>query len=110
MTTVHAITATQKNVDVPSLKLWHASRRAPQNIISESTSAAKAVGKIIPELSGKITGMAFSVSTPNVSVVDLTCQMEKADKYDDITKVVKRASEGPLKDILAYTEDIGCLL
>uniref|UniRef100_A0A8C9IRZ9 glyceraldehyde-3-phosphate dehydrogenase (phosphorylating) n=1 Tax=Piliocolobus tephrosceles TaxID=591936 RepID=A0A8C9IRZ9_9PRIM len=87
MTTVHAITATQKT-----------------NIIPASTGAAKAVGKIIPELNGKLTGMAFRVPTANVSVVDLTCRLEKPAKYDDIKKVVKQASEGPLKGILGYTE------
>ncbi|XP_075415267.1 glyceraldehyde-3-phosphate dehydrogenase-like [Tenrec ecaudatus] len=94
MTTVHAITATQKTMDGPSGKLWHDGR-----------GAAKAVGKVIPELNGKLTGMAFRVPTPNVSVMDLTCCLEKAAKYDDIKKVVKQASDGPLKGILSYTED-----
>uniref|UniRef100_V9L343 Glyceraldehyde-3-phosphate dehydrogenase n=1 Tax=Callorhinchus milii TaxID=7868 RepID=V9L343_CALMI len=105
MTTVHAYTATQKTVDGPSGKLWRDGRGAHQNIIPASTGAAKAVGKVIPELNGKLTGMAFRVPTPNVSVVDLTCRLQKPAKYEDIKKAVKAAADGPMKGILGYTED-----
>uniref|UniRef100_A0A2K5CD78 glyceraldehyde-3-phosphate dehydrogenase (phosphorylating) n=1 Tax=Aotus nancymaae TaxID=37293 RepID=A0A2K5CD78_AOTNA len=104
MTTVHAITVTQKTVDGPSGKLWRDGHAALQNTIPASTGVAKAVGKVIRELNGKLTGMAFRVPTANVSVVDLTCHLEKPAKYDDIKKVVKQASEGPLRGILGYTE------
>lgn len=105
MTTVHAITATQKTVDGPSGKLWRDGRGASQNIIPAATGAAKAVGKVIPSLNGKLTGMAFRVPVPNVSVVDLTVRLGKDASYDDIKAKVKEAAEGPLKGILAYTED-----
>jgi glyceraldehyde 3-phosphate dehydrogenase len=105
MTTVHAYTATQKTVDGPSNKDWRGGRTAAQNIIPSSTGAAKAVGKVIPALNGKLTGMAFRVPTPNVSVVDLTVRLEKGASYDEIKKVVKAAADGPLKGILFYTED-----
>ncbi|RZB40762.1 glyceraldehyde-3-phosphate dehydrogenase 2 [Asbolus verrucosus] len=105
MTTVHATTATQKTVDGPSGKMWRDGRGAGQNIIPASTGAAKAVGKVIPALNGKLTGMAFRVPTPNVSVVDLTVRLGKAVTYDEIKNKIKQASEGPLKGILGYTED-----
>ena len=105
MTTVHATTATQKTVDGPSGKDWRGGRAAAANIIPSSTGAAKAVGLVIPELNGKLTGMAFRVPTVNVSVVDLTVRLAKPASYADIKAAVKAASEGPLKGILAYTED-----
>ncbi|KAK3490950.1 glyceraldehyde 3-phosphate dehydrogenase [Neurospora hispaniola] len=105
MTTVHSYTATQKTVDGPSSKDWRGGRTAAQNIIPSSTGAAKAVGKVIPDLNGKLTGMAMRVPTANVSVVDLTARIEKGATYDEIKEVVKKASEGPLAGILAYTED-----
>jgi glyceraldehyde 3-phosphate dehydrogenase len=105
MTTVHATTATQKTVDGPSGKLWRDGRGAAQNIIPASTGAAQAVGKVIPALNGKLTGMAFRVPVANVSVVDLTVRLAKPASYDAIKQKVKEASEGPLKGILDYTED-----
>jgi glyceraldehyde 3-phosphate dehydrogenase len=105
MTTVHAVTATQQTVDGPSQKDWRGGRGACYNIIPSSTGAAKAVGKVIPALNGKLTGMSFRVPTANVSVVDLTVNLNKGASYDDIKKTVKAASEGPMKGILGYTED-----
>lgn len=105
MTTCHAVTATQKTVDGPSGKDWRSGRGAGQNIIPASTGAAKAVGKVIPSLNGKLTGMAMRVPTANVSVVDLTCRLEKSCSYDEIVNALKEASKGPLKGILAVTED-----
>lgn len=105
MTTVHATTATQKTVDAPSKKDWRGGRGAGQNIIPSSTGAAKAVGKVIPSLNGKLTGMAFRVPTPNVSVVDLTVRLEKGASYKEVCAAMKEASEGELKGILGYTED-----
>ncbi|MEQ6119520.1 type I glyceraldehyde-3-phosphate dehydrogenase [Reichenbachiella sp. MALMAid0571] len=105
MTTVHAATATQKTVDGPSAKDWRGGRGAYQNIIPSSTGAAKAVGKVIPELNGKLTGMSFRVPTADVSVVDLTVNLEKPATYEEIKTAMKKASEGELKGILGYTED-----
>jgi glyceraldehyde 3-phosphate dehydrogenase len=105
MTTVHATTATQKTVDGPSAKDWRGGRGAGQNIIPSSTGAAKAVGKVIPALSGKLTGMAFRVPTPNVSVVDLTVNLERGASYDAIKAAMRDAAAGPMAGILGYTED-----
>jgi len=105
MTTVHSYTATQKTVDGPSKKDWRGGRAAAQNIIPSSTGAAKAVGKVIPALNGKLTGMSLRVPTADVSVVDLTCRLEKAATYDEIKAAVKKASENEMKGILGYTED-----
>lgn len=105
MSTVHSVTATQKTVDGPSGKDWRAGRGASQNIIPASTGAAKAVGKVIPELNGKLTGMAFRVSTPDVSVVDLTVKLAKPAPYDTIVAAIKKHADGPLKGILGYTEE-----
>jgi len=105
MTTVHAKTATQKTVDGPSVKDWRGGRGAGQNIIPSSTGAAKAVGRVIPELNGKLTGMAFRVPTPNVSVVDLTVNLATPASYEAIKAAMKAASEGPMAGILGYTED-----
>jgi len=105
MTTIHSYTATQKTVDGPSAKDWRGGRTAAQNIIPSSTGAAKAVGKVIPALNGKLTGMSMRVPTSNVSVVDLTCRIEKGATYDQIKAAIKKAADGPMKGILAYTED-----
>ena len=105
MTTVHATTATQKTVDSPSTKDWRGGRGAGQNIIPSSTGAAKAVGKVIPELNGKLTGMAFRVPTPDVSVVDLTVNLKKPATYAEICQAMSAAAEGELSGILGYTED-----
>ncbi|MEN6618365.1 MAG: type I glyceraldehyde-3-phosphate dehydrogenase [Rikenellaceae bacterium] len=105
MTTVHSTTATQKTVDAPSSKDWRGGRAAAANIIPSSTGAAKAVGKVLPEMNGKLTGMSFRVPTINVSVVDLTCRLEKAASYQDIKDAMKKASEGELKGVLGYTEE-----
>ena len=105
MSTVHSITATQKTVDGTSKKDWRGGRAAAANIIPSSTGAAKAVGKVIPELNGKLTGMAFRVPTPDVSVVDLTVRLAKETTYEEICKAMKEASEGSLSTILGYTKD-----
>lgn len=105
MTTIHAMTATQKVADAPSGKKWRDGRAASGNIIPASTGAAKAVGKVIPDLNGKLTGMAFRVPTLDVSVVDLTCRLSKGASYDDIKAAMKSAAEGAMKGILSYTED-----
>ena len=105
MTTVHATTATQKTVDGPSMKDWRGGRGASQNIIPSSTGAAKAVGKVLPELNGLLTGMAFRVPTANVSVVDLTVNLTKAATYPEICAAMKKASEGEMAGVLGYTED-----
>ncbi|KAF8861540.1 glyceraldehyde-3-phosphate dehydrogenase [Acephala macrosclerotiorum] len=105
MTTIHSYTATQKTVDGPSAKDWRGGRTAAQNIIPSSTGAAKAVGKVIPSLNGKLTGMSMRVPTSNVSVVDLTCRLEKGASYEEIKAVIKKHADGDLKGILGYTED-----
>jgi glyceraldehyde 3-phosphate dehydrogenase len=105
MTTIHAVTATQKTVDSPSKKKWRDGRGACFNIIPASTGAAKAVGKVIPELNGKLTGMAFRVPVADVSVVDLTCRLDKAATYQDICDAMKAASEGDMAGVLGYTDD-----
>lgn len=105
MTTVHAATATQRTVDGPSMKDWRGGRSALMNIIPSSTGAAKAVGKVIPALNGKLTGMAFRVPTADVSVVDLTVRLDKATSYEEIAAAMKSASENELKGILGYTEE-----
>ncbi len=107
MTTVHSVTATQKTLDAPSVKDWRAGRGAFQNIIPSSTGAAKAVGRVIPQMEGKLTGMSFRVPTANVSVVDLVVNLDTSTTYDNICKVMKQASESnDLKGILGYTEDM----
>lgn len=106
MTTVHATTATQRTVDGPSLKDWRGGRAALHNIIPSSTGAAKAVGKVIPELNGKLTGMAFRVPTMDVSVVDLTVRLTNKASYEEIKRVMKEASEGEMKGVLGYTEEL----
>jgi glyceraldehyde 3-phosphate dehydrogenase len=105
MSTVHAVTATQKTVDGPSAKDWRGGRGGFSNIIPSSTGAAKAVGLVLPELKGKLTGMSFRVPVADVSVVDLTVRLEKAATYEQVKAAMKEASEGELKGILGYTED-----
>merc|ERR1739847_209105 len=107
MTTVHAMTATQLTVDGPSRggKGWRGGRCASQNIIPSSTGAAKAVGKVLPSVNGKLTGMAFRVPTPDVSVVDLTCRIEKGATYEDIVAAIKEAAGGPMKGVLDFTDE-----
>jgi glyceraldehyde 3-phosphate dehydrogenase len=105
MTTVHAATATQKTVDGPSHKDWRGGRGILENIIPSSTGAAKAVGKVIPSLNKKLTGMAFRVPTSDVSVVDLNCELEQPATFEQVCAAMKTAAEGPLKGVLAYTED-----
>jgi len=105
MTTVHATTATQKTVDGPSAKDWRGGRGASQNIIPSSTGAAKAVGSVLPHLKGKLTGMAFRVPTADVSVVDLTVNLKKPATYDEICAAVRKASEGPMKGVMGYTDE-----
>ena len=106
MTTVHATTATQKTVDGPSLKDWRGGRASLHNIIPSSTGAAKAVGKVIPELDGKLTGMAFRVPTMDVSVVDLTVRLKNKASYEDIKLAMKEASQGTMNGVLGYTEEL----
>jgi glyceraldehyde 3-phosphate dehydrogenase len=105
MTTIHAVTATQQTVDGPSNKDWRGGRAACYNIIPSSTGAAKAVGMVLPELNGKLTGMSFRVPTINVSVVDLTCRLDRGASYETICAAIKDASEGPMKGVLGYTNE-----
>jgi glyceraldehyde 3-phosphate dehydrogenase len=105
MTTVHATTATQKTVDGPSAKEWRFGRGILDNIIPASTGAAKAIGKVLPELNGRLSGMSFRVPVPDVSVVDLTCELERGASYEDICRAMRTAAEGPMKGVLGYSED-----
>jgi len=105
MSTIHAVTASQKTVDGPSSKDWRGGRGAYQNIIPSSTGAARAVGLVLPELKGKLTGMSFRVPVPDVSVVDLTVRLTKPTTYEQIKQAFKNAAEGPMKGIVGYTED-----